>query len=48
MSVKENKLDKINYSDMHYNGEDEDSRRTNRENSGTGVKQLQPSTEVDS
>ena len=45
MSTEEEKVDKIRDEDMHYDGEDNDFRRTSKENSGTGVEWLRPSTE---
>ena len=38
MSVEEEKVDNINNEDMYYDIEDEDLKRTSRENFGTGVK----------
>ena len=43
--MEEEKVDKINDEDMHYNKEDNDLRITSRYNVGTGVEQLQPSME---
>ena len=45
MSVEEEKLDNINDEDMHYDREDEIFERTSRDNDGTVVELLQPSTE---
>ena len=41
-------VDKINDKYMHYDREGNYLRRTSRENSGTGVEWLQPSTEGNS
>ena len=42
MSLEEEKVDDTNDEDMHYDIEDDYLWRTSRENSGTGVGQLQP------
>ena len=48
MSVEEEKVYDINDEDMHYDKEDDDLRRTTRENSGIGVERLQPSMDANS
>ena len=40
MSVEGDKVEDINYEDIHYGREDEDFQIMSRENSGTGVDQL--------
>ena len=48
MSVEEEKLDNINNEDVHYDREDNNLRRTNRDNYITGLEQSQPSMEGNS
>ena len=48
ISEEQEKVDEINYEDMHYDREENYLQRTIRENFGTGVEKLQPSTEVNS
>ena len=48
MSTEEEKLDNINNEDVHYDREDNNLRRTNRDNYITGLEQSQPSMEGNS